>query len=272
MATSKRDPCSASHAVARAACGAHQTRRPLAQVVGIAAVVVAVGGQEDHVRAFATQQPHQVAQAHRARITVGPRGQRVDHQDLALSRVQARRRRHVRRTQARERVAAVGEEDLAVAQLVGLDPAGRVGARAGAFVVHDPCRRLVKDPAARRAHGKRDVGVFVVGRGIAVSKPPSRGPRARQGAGAPRRVDVAQVGVARVGRIAERVFLALRRGNELHRPLKAAVGIQDLVTDQACVERLMEVAPRASASLSGDGSFEPHRTRPLPSAPVCRRR
>ena len=219
----------------------------LLQLHGVGFDALAVLRQEDDMRAFLDQQPHQVHQPQRTGVVIRARRLRIDDQDLLLFAMQKRRRGHgIRGQLLRQCFAAMRGEDAAVANLIRLHPGIRVGAGGAALGVDHARGRLVEHALAGGAHREGEVGIFVVGRRVAgVETTELREQRARD---RQRRaadvVAVAQIAEARIlGRFEPAVVPAAAIG-EHHAAgfLQAAVGIQQLRADQTGVRVFGESA------------------------------
>ena len=107
------------------------------------------------MRAFADQQAHEVDHAQRRRIVPGARRFGIDHQHLPVA--VGKRRGGGQRAGCRPPDECLGPlacEQVAVADLVGLDPATGVGPGGDAFKMHDARGGLVEHAKASRADGE----------------------------------------------------------------------------------------------------------------------
>ena len=159
--------------------------------------------------------------------------------------MQQRRRRDRACGQLRaQRVLPFARERRLVAHLRGFRALRKIGAGSRAFVVDDQRSRLVQHAQAGAAHREGEVGVLVIGRGVAnieAVKPFEQRARDRDRRAAAV-IGIAHVGEpAVVGRFAATVVPAGAVG-EYHAAgfLQAAVGIHELGADQAGVRMSLE--------------------------------
>lgn len=135
----------------------------------------AAGRHEDNVGAFFAQQADQVELPQRAGIAVRLRYALVQDQYLALAAVQQCRPGHGAHRQLRfQRLLPLFGKDVLIAHLIGLHPGARIGAVAGALVMHHHAGRLYQHLVTRCTDRKRQIGVFVVRRHVTPIQPAQR--------------------------------------------------------------------------------------------------
>ena len=217
----------------------------LLQLRHVGLAVLEVVGDEGDLAAERRQNLEDRLHPQRARVVIGSEHARVDDQHAHLrAAVMLQFRMDAIRAVQRQRVAPLVGERRLIHDLVALDARGLIRAGRLALEMNDGRKGLVVDRAPGRAHGEREVHVFVIrGRVAGVEAPDFAEQRARDGEACARTVvGFAQVVVFRLVRVVVAAPVPRRSvaPDDSARLLQSAVRIDELGADQPRIRMVPE--------------------------------